>query len=236
MAPAPRPELVVADRLDALVDAAAARIRAVAAAARSPRAAAFASRWRAARRRARSTRSWSTASTGRARKSSSATSAPCRPTTPSRTTAWRARRCSRRRACRMRTSSAGRRSRPIWTPPLALTSRPCARARPRRCSISRCWGWARTATRRRCFPAPRRWRSTTGSPWRSTSPALGARRLTLTYPVFLEAGEVFFLVTGRDKRAALADVLRPGSTLPAARIVQDRVRPAYSATRRPLKI
>ena len=51
-------------------------------------------------------------------------------------------------------------------------------------------------------------------------PALGARRLTLTYPVFLEAGEVFFLVTGRDKRAALADVVRPGSTLPAARIVQ----------------
>jgi 6-phosphogluconolactonase len=50
-------------------------------------------------------------------------------------------------------------------------------------------------------------------------PAHGARRLTLTYPVFLEAGEVFFLVTGHDKRAALADVLRPGSTLPAARIV-----------------
>jgi 6-phosphogluconolactonase len=50
-------------------------------------------------------------------------------------------------------------------------------------------------------------------------PALGAQRLTLTYPVFLEAGEVFFLVTGRDKRAALADVVRPGSTLPAARII-----------------
>jgi 6-phosphogluconolactonase len=50
-------------------------------------------------------------------------------------------------------------------------------------------------------------------------PALGTRRLTLTYPVFLEAGEVFFLVTGPDKRAALADVLRPDSTLPAARII-----------------
>ena len=50
-------------------------------------------------------------------------------------------------------------------------------------------------------------------------PALAARRLTLTYPVFMEAREVFFLVTGRDKRAALADVVRPGSTLPAARIV-----------------
>ena len=51
-------------------------------------------------------------------------------------------------------------------------------------------------------------------------PQLGARRLTLTYPVFREAREVFFLVTGRDKRAALADVVRPGSTLPAARIIQ----------------
>ena len=29
-----------------------------------------------------------------------------------------------------------------------------------------------------------------------------------------------FLVTGAEKRAALAAVLRPGSTLPAARIIQ----------------
>jgi 6-phosphogluconolactonase/glucosamine-6-phosphate isomerase/deaminase len=36
----------------------------------------------------------------------------------------------------------------------------------------------------------------------------------------LRAEEVFFLVTGAEKRAALADVLGPGSTLPAARIVQ----------------
>ncbi len=50
-------------------------------------------------------------------------------------------------------------------------------------------------------------------------PALGARRLTLTYAALLRAEEVFFLVTGAEKRAALADVLRPGSTLPAARIV-----------------
>ena len=62
-------------------------------------------------------------------------------------------------------------------------------------------------------------------------PALGARRLTLTYPALLGAGEVFFLVTGRDKRAALADVLRPGSTLPAARIVHAiALGLAYSAT------
>jgi 6-phosphogluconolactonase len=49
-------------------------------------------------------------------------------------------------------------------------------------------------------------------------PAKGTRRLTLTYPVFLESGDVFFLVTGRDKADALADLVRPESTLPAARI------------------
>jgi 6-phosphogluconolactonase len=51
-------------------------------------------------------------------------------------------------------------------------------------------------------------------------PKLATRRLTLTYPALLGATHVIFLVTGAEKRAALADVLRPGSTLPAARIVQ----------------
>jgi len=50
-------------------------------------------------------------------------------------------------------------------------------------------------------------------------PALGGRRLTLTYPALLGAGAVFFLVAGGGKAAALADVLHPTSTLPAARIV-----------------
>jgi len=50
-------------------------------------------------------------------------------------------------------------------------------------------------------------------------PAVGGRRLTLTYPALLGGGAVFFLVAGGDKAAALADVLRPGSVLPAARIV-----------------
>ena len=50
-------------------------------------------------------------------------------------------------------------------------------------------------------------------------PALKARRLTLTYPALLPAGAVTFLVTGREKRAALADALRPESKLPAARII-----------------
>ena len=51
-------------------------------------------------------------------------------------------------------------------------------------------------------------------------PAMHARRLTLTYPAFTDGtGSVFFLATGAEKRAALADVLRPDSALPAARIV-----------------
>jgi 6-phosphogluconolactonase len=51
-------------------------------------------------------------------------------------------------------------------------------------------------------------------------PAPATRRLTLTYPALLGAEQVMFLVTGREKRTALANVLRPGSTLPAARIIQ----------------
>lgn len=50
-------------------------------------------------------------------------------------------------------------------------------------------------------------------------PALATRRLTLTYPALLGATHVIFLAAGREKRAALADALRPGSTLPAARII-----------------
>jgi len=38
-------------------------------------------------------------------------------------------------------------------------------------------------------------------------PKLGARRLTLTYPVFEQARRVFFLVAGRDKAATLRAVL-----------------------------
>jgi 6-phosphogluconolactonase len=54
-------------------------------------------------------------------------------------------------------------------------------------------------------------------------PAVGGRRLTLTYPALLGAAAVFFLVAGGGKAAALADVLRPGSALPAARIVNGPV-------------
>ena len=48
---------------------------------------------------------------------------------------------------------------------------------------------------------------------------MGTRRLTLTYPALCGAREVCFLVTGREKAAALATVVEAGH-LPAARIVR----------------
>jgi|HubBroStandDraft_2_1064218.scaffolds.fasta_scaffold207348_2 6-phosphogluconolactonase len=48
---------------------------------------------------------------------------------------------------------------------------------------------------------------------------MGTRRLTLTYPALCGAREVCFLVTGREKAAALATVVESGH-LPAARIVR----------------
>ncbi len=50
-------------------------------------------------------------------------------------------------------------------------------------------------------------------------PEMGTRRLTLTYPALCGAREVCFLVTGREKAAALATVVEVGH-LPAARIVR----------------
>jgi 6-phosphogluconolactonase len=52
-------------------------------------------------------------------------------------------------------------------------------------------------------------------------PAQGTRRLTLTYPALCGAGDVCFLVTGREKASALAAVLRRSAPdLPAARIMR----------------
>jgi 6-phosphogluconolactonase len=48
---------------------------------------------------------------------------------------------------------------------------------------------------------------------------MGTRRLTLTYPALCGARDVCFLVTGREKAAALATVVEAGH-LPAARIVR----------------
>jgi len=46
----------------------------------------------------------------------------------------------------------------------------------------------------------------------------GASRLTLTFPVLNNAGEVMFLVTGAEKRAALRQIFRDHQPLPAAAV------------------
>ncbi len=147
------------------------------------------------------------------------TNAPSPLTTPSRTTAWPARRCSTPRAFRRRASTAGAPKPPTWTPPRETTNRPCARASrppwldlallglgPDGHTASLFPGTAALAEQRRLAVAV-------------DVPAVGGRRLTLTYPTLLGACAVFFLVAGSDKAAALADVMRRDSTLPAARIV-----------------
>ncbi|MHB8921033.1 MAG: 6-phosphogluconolactonase [Halothiobacillus sp.] len=51
---------------------------------------------------------------------------------------------------------------------------------------------------------------------------LNTERLTLTYPVFEEARTVCFLVVGARKQAAFSAMMQPGSTLPVARLIQNR--------------
>ena len=159
------------------------------------------------------------ASTGRGPTSSSATSGRCRPTTRSRTTAWRARRCSTPRASRPANVFRWRaEDPPTWTARRATTSRRCARAAPA------------LARPRAARPRPRRpyrvavpghdarWRRTTASAVAVDVPALGTRRLTLTYPAFLDARDVFFLVTGaRQGAPRWPTSSAPESALPAAR-------------------
>jgi 6-phosphogluconolactonase len=49
-------------------------------------------------------------------------------------------------------------------------------------------------------------------------PSLNSWRLTLTYPALLDARDVFFLVAGSEKAAALAGVIRNDPALPASRV------------------
>jgi 6-phosphogluconolactonase len=60
-------------------------------------------------------------------------------------------------------------------------------------------------------------------------PQLATRRLTLTYPALLAAGEVLFLVAGADKAAALRDVLA-GPERPRERPAQVVARRAHAVT------
>jgi 6-phosphogluconolactonase len=57
------------------------------------------------------------------------------------------------------------------------------------------------------------------------APKLG-RRLTLTLPAFAGTRALLFLVTGAAKAEALAEVLAPGSDLPAARVIRRAPRAA----------
>ena len=208
-----RPELVVADNVAALVETAAARIRALArrrhrGARAVPRRAG--GRLDAARALSPPGRP---ASTGRAPTSSSATSAPCRPTIRSRTTAWRARRCSTPRASREANvfrwhaeaadldAAARDYEQALRARRRAPLARPgAARARPRRphrVAVSR---HVRAGGEDRLAVAV-------------DVPALATRRLTLTYPALL--GARARLLPGH--RRATSGPRWPTSSAPAAR-------------------
>ena len=47
----------------------------------------------------------------------------------------------------------------------------------------------------------------------------GRRRMTLTYPALAQAGQLLWLVTGQDKRAALDAMLAGDRSIPAGRVV-----------------
>jgi 6-phosphogluconolactonase len=55
-----------------------------------------------------------------------------------------------------------------------------------------------------------------------TQPYDGHRRMTLTYPALARAGQVLWLVTGRDKRDALAKLLAGDDSIPAGRVKAGR--------------
>lgn len=55
-----------------------------------------------------------------------------------------------------------------------------------------------------------------------TQPYQGHRRMTLTYPALARAGHVLWLVTGPDKRDALAKLLAGDESIPAGRVKAGR--------------
>jgi 6-phosphogluconolactonase len=55
-----------------------------------------------------------------------------------------------------------------------------------------------------------------------TGPKPPPRRITLSYDVLAAAGEVWVLVSGSGKEAALLESLRPGGTTPLARVLKRR--------------
>jgi 6-phosphogluconolactonase len=55
-----------------------------------------------------------------------------------------------------------------------------------------------------------------------TQPYQGHRRMTLTYPALTRADQLLWLVTGADKREALARLLAGDETIPAGRVLATR--------------
>jgi 6-phosphogluconolactonase len=55
-----------------------------------------------------------------------------------------------------------------------------------------------------------------------TQPYQGHRRMTLTYPALARADQLLWLVTGADKRDALAKLLAGDESIPAGRVVAAR--------------
>jgi 6-phosphogluconolactonase len=55
-----------------------------------------------------------------------------------------------------------------------------------------------------------------------TQPYQGHRRMTLTYPALARAGQLLWLVTGPDKKDALARLLAGDESIPAGRVVAVR--------------
>ena len=56
----------------------------------------------------------------------------------------------------------------------------------------------------------------------ATQPYQGHRRMTLTYPALARADQLLWLVTGADKRDALAKLLAGDESIPAGRVVAAR--------------
>ena len=228
------PKIVVAASLAALVEVAAAHVRA-AAARPSPRAGGFASRWRAGRRRARSTRGWSTASTGRAPTIFFGDERAVPPDDPQsnyrmarETLLAPAQRAADANVFRWRD-----RGRPTSTPPRATTKRRCARGRRALARPGAARARARRPHRVAVSGDRRRWPTRIGWRSRSTSPAMGTRRLTLTYPAFLRGAREVFFLGDRARQARRAGRRRPAGQHAARRAHRPAPRSARDHILRP---
>ncbi len=160
---------------------------------------------------------------GRACIGSSATSAAFRTITPTAITAWRARRCSRRRPSRRRTSFRFP-SRKLRTGRRTTTNRCCRsyygaeKLDPQRPLFDAVLlGLGDDGHTASLFPGTLALTERHALGCRTVVGAMPQPRITLTYPVLESSRAVAFLVSGAGKREALRRVWR-GDDLPAARL------------------